>query len=61
MINRKSSDKTGEKSPRHNALVGLTTWVRGKNSAMILKKGGRFSIGNTTPEKKNMGERNPVK
>jgi hypothetical protein len=57
-ISRKIKD---ENCPRHIARVGRTTCVSGKNSAATLRTGGRLSIGNTTPEKKNIGERNPVK
>lgn len=44
-----------------SALTSLTQWVRGTSSTMGLVNRGRFSTGNTTPEKKNIGDKNPVK
>ena len=43
------------------ARTNLTECVRGTSSATGLIKAGRFSIGKTTPEKKNIGEIKPVK
>ena len=42
-------------------LTILTECVSGTISAIGLIHGGKFDIGKTTPEKKNIGEIKPVK
>jgi hypothetical protein len=44
-----------------NARESLTTCVRGTTSAIYAKVLGRFSNGKNTPEKKNIGDKRPVK
>ena len=45
----------------HKSLAILTTCVRGNISENTLIATGRFSSGETTPEKKNIGDMNPEK
>src|SRR5208337_1107254 len=57
----RSKPSSGDTRPRSRERAILTECVRGKISATGRRTGGRFSRGKTTPEKKNMGDRNPVK
>jgi hypothetical protein len=61
MMNRQSKSSDTLKSAKSAALQRRTTCVSGNTSANGCSTFGRFSTGKTTPAKKNIGERNPVK
>jgi hypothetical protein len=57
----KSHKITEDIFSEHRALTILTVCVSGNSSATTLKHSGRSPIEKITPEKKNIGDRKPVK